>query len=156
MQINYLLPNYLKKIGWIILSLGLLGAFFISSEFEFFNTTVFAISNFSFLNQNSGYFQFIENNIFDELVSICLILGVLFITFSKEKIEDEFISKIRLESLVWAIYINYIILIFLIIFIYDMAFLKVLLYNMFTVLLFFIIRFKWVLYQSKKQINNEK
>ncbi|MGB3922738.1 MAG: hypothetical protein WBL00_02275, partial [Bacteroidales bacterium] len=97
-----------------------------------------------------------ENNVLDEISSILLIIGALLIAFSKEKTEDEFISKIRLESLVWATYINYAILIFAIIFIYDMTFLWVLVFNMFTLLVFFLIRFNWALYKSKNQISNEE
>ena len=102
------------------------------------------------------FFSITENNILDEIIGLLLIIGALLIAFSKEKSEDEFISKIRLESLVWATYINFAILIFTIIFIYDMIFFWVLVFNMFTVLIFFIIRFNWALYKSKNQIKDEE
>jgi hypothetical protein len=87
---------------------------------------------------------------------LLLIIGAILIAFSKEKFEDEFISKIRLESLVWAIYLNYAVLILAIIFIYDMTFFWVIVLNMFTLLFFFIFRFNWALIKSKKQIRDEE
>jgi hypothetical protein len=92
----------------------------------------------------------------DEISGLLLIIGGLLIVSSKAKSEDEFISKIRLESLLWATYVNYFILILTIIFIYDLIFFWILVFNMFTVLIFFIFRFNWVLYKSKKQIRDEE
>jgi hypothetical protein len=43
--------------------------------------------------------------------------------------------------LVWALVVNYSILLFAILFVYDMTFLHVLFFNMFTPLIFFVIRF---------------
>jgi len=63
---------------------------------------------------------------------------------------------IRLESLVWATYINYGVLILALIFVYDIPFFWVLVFNMFTTLIFFIIRYNWALNNSKKSIENEK
>ncbi|OYT14638.1 MAG: hypothetical protein B7C24_17275 [Bacteroidetes bacterium 4572_77] len=102
------------------------------------------------------YLSLSKSNIIDELISLLILIGGLFIAFSKQKSEDEFISKIRLESLVWATYINYAILILSVIFIYNMAFFWILVFNMFTILFFFIIRFNWSLYKFKNQISNEE
>jgi len=102
------------------------------------------------------FFSFTENNILDEIAGLLIIIGALLIAFSKEKLEDEFIAKIRLESLVWATYVNYAILLLSIIFIYDLMFFWVLVFNMFTILIFFIIRFNWVLNKTKNQIRDEE
>jgi hypothetical protein len=67
---------------------------------------------------------------------------LLFIAFSKEKIEDEFISRLRLESLQFAVYLNYMILTLQILLVHSTAFLDIMVYNMFSVLLLFIIRFR--------------
>jgi hypothetical protein len=68
--------------------------------------------------------------------------------FSKEKIEDEYIASIRMNALVWAVFVNYSLLIVAFIFIYDLSFLNVMAYNMFTVLLLFIIRFHYLLFKK--------
>jgi len=85
-----------------------------------------------------------------------LIISLFFIAFSKEKNEDEFIAKIRLESLLWATYINYAVLIIAILFVYGGSAFWVLVYNIFTILLFFIIRFNWVIRKSRKLAKDEK
>jgi len=105
---------------------------------------------------NTNFLSISENYVLDEIASILLITGALLIAFSKEKSEDEFIAKIRLESLVWATYVNYAILILAIMFVYEMTFLWVLVFNMFTLLIFFLIRFNWALYTSKNQISDEE
>ena len=158
MKTNYLFPNRFKKIGWLLFIPGIiLGILCLidQSGISFFDIKVFAIAEKSIFS-DASFFSISENNVLDEISSILLIIGALLIAFSKEKTEDEFISKIRLESLVWATYINYAILIFSIIFIYDMTFLWVLVFNMFTLLVFFLIRFNWALYKSKNQISNEE
>ncbi|MGI6323619.1 MAG: hypothetical protein ACOXZO_09935 [Bacteroidales bacterium] len=158
MKTNYLFPNRFKKIGWLLFIPGIiLGIVYLiyQSDISLFDIKVFAIAEKVIFN-DADFFTISENNVLDEISSILLIIGALLIAFSKEKTEDEFISKIRLESLVWATYINYAILILAIIFVYDMTFFWVLVFNMFTLLVFFLIRFNWALYKSKNQIGNEE
>ncbi|VAW16950.1 hypothetical protein MNBD_BACTEROID05-629 [hydrothermal vent metagenome] len=92
----------------------------------------------------------VNNNILNEILGISMIVGSILVAFSKEKDEDEFISKIRLESLVWATYLNYAILFLAFIFVYDLSFLWVMIFNMFTILIFFIIRFNWQIRKFRK------
>lgn len=158
MKTNHLFPNQYKKIGWFLFIPGvILGILWLIYDFDiaFFNVTVFSIYE-NPLWGDTVSFSFSENNIFDEIIALLLISGGLLIAFSKEKSEDEFISKIRLESLVWATYINYSILILSLIFMYGIAFFWVLVINMFTVLIFFIFHFNWALYKSKNQIQDDK
>jgi hypothetical protein len=158
MKINYLFPNSFKRIGWLMfipgVILGIISLFF-NYEPNFLSTTVFAIANEPIMS-NTKFFTLTNNNIANEIIALLVIISGLFIAFSKQKAEDEFIAKIRLESLVWASYINYIILVLSIIFVYEMAFYWILILNMFTILIFFIVRFNWALYQFKNQTSNEE
>lgn len=99
---------------------------------------------------NTGWFSVQENSIMDELSAIFIIIGGLMVGFSKEKVEDEFVYKLRTESLVWALIVNYIVLLFTIIFFYDLMFFHVMVFNMFTPILFFIIRFNFLKRKSSK------
>jgi hypothetical protein len=56
------------------------------------------------------------------------------------------IGQLRLEALQWSVYANYLVLAIAILTVYDMAFFTVLIYNMFTVLLVFIVRFRWLIF----------
>lgn len=163
MKTNYLFPNRYKKTGWVLFILGiLLGVVYLLAVFMDFeidlsiiDLKVFAIAVNRFAGDTS-YFTVIRNEVLDEFVCLLIVVGALLVAFSKEKSEDEFISKIRLESLVWATYVNYVILIVSIIFVYEMIFFWVLIFNMFTLLIFFLIRFNWVLYKTKNQVKDEE
>ncbi|WMI64852.1 hypothetical protein RBH94_12375 [Aestuariibaculum sp. YM273] len=153
MKTNYLLPHKYKKIGWVLFLSGIL--FWLSKiifdyDTIFFETNVLSIFNSGkeFNGNTVPFFRLEKNDISDEIMSFLIIIGGLLIGFSKEKIEDEFIHKLRHESLVWAIIFNYIVLLLTIVFLYDMNFLNVMIYNMFTPLLFFIIRFNFLKYKS--------
>ena len=159
MKANYLFPHIFKKRSAVLLVasfLAFLIVSFINREQEVIQVTVnvFALIFDSGLETN--YFGSTENNIIDEILTIIFIASGLVFAFSKEKIEDEMVSKIRLESLVWATYVNYGILLLCVIFIYGFSFLQVMQYNMFTLLLFFIIRFHWTLYKNSKLANYEE
>ncbi len=158
MKTNYLFPHQFKKLGWSLFIPGfVIGILFLvfSNELDIFNIKVFALVTQPFLGKWE-FLTMVENNILDEIIGVLVIVGALLITFSKEKSEDEYISKIRLESLVWASYVNYLILILAILFVYEMAFFSVLVYNMFTVLLIFTLRFNWALYKFKKMVGDEE
>ena len=111
--------------------------------------------NDSLIGQNAS-FGFINTNITSTVVGILFIVGAIFVAFSKEKREDEFIANLRLSSLLWAVFVNYLLLIISFAFIYGSAFLNVMIYNMFTVLIIFIARFNYILYKNSKSAADEK
>ncbi len=127
----------------------------IGEEPSFFDVKVFTFSANGF-GDVDRYFEFISNNVYNEITAIFIIVGGLLTTFSKEKNEDEYIAKIRLSSLSWAVLVNYIVLLFAIIFIYDFSFFTIMILNMFTTIIFFIIRFNIQLYKLNKMDSDEK
>tara|TARA_R110000868_G_scaffold203572_1_gene451437 strand:- start:1528 stop:1995 length:468 start_codon:yes stop_codon:yes gene_type:complete len=150
MKMHYLLPNKYKTIGWILFILGLIGGVFLfmtDYESDALTVKVLSIYNNDF-GTDYGFFKLIENSIVDELASLAIIIGGLLVGFTKEKVEDEFIYKLRKDSLVWAIIANYIILMLTIIFVYSLTFFDVLVFNMFTPLIFFIVRFNFLKLKS--------
>ena len=153
MKTSYLLPNKFKLLGWILLIPGLIaGCMLFFGEYETDVLTINVLSIFNEVNMFGGgiegYFKIIENSVLDELIALTIIVGGLLVGFSKEKIEDEFIYKLRKDSLVWAIIFNYSVLVFTILFVYDFAFFDVLVFNMFTPLIFFVVRFNFLKYKS--------
>ena len=158
MKLNYLFPNRYKKIGLIILIpsliLGLIVVIY-DLEPEMFDLNVPAV----FVNdifEDSAFMGITNNNILNEICGVFLIISLILVAFSKEKQEDELINKIRLESLVWATYLNYGILLLAMIFVYDLSFLWVMIFNMFTILLFFIVRFNWQVMKLNKTLSYEE
>ena len=148
MKTTYLIPHNYKNVGWIIFITGIiLGILLYLRDFESDALTVNVISIYNeaiFSEGTSGFFKVIENSILDELAALAIILGGLLVGFSKEKVEDEFIYKLRKDSLVWAILFNYAILALAIIFVYNFSFFDVLVFNMFTPLVFFVLRFNFL------------
>lgn len=158
MSNKLLLPNKYKLIGWyLLIPTTILGIFLSFTEFESLqiNTKVFAIFSDQVFRE-SKFFSFIETNITSTIIGVIFIIGAMMVGFSKEKREDEFIEKLRLSSLLWAVWVNYILLFLSLIFIYGTAFLTVMIYNMFTVLIIFIIRFNYILYKNSKAVSDEK
>jgi hypothetical protein len=158
MKTRLLFPNHLKKVGWILLVpstiMGILLLFF-DYKFKFLDSSVFTIYSAGF-HENPIVFGFMDNNYANTIAGVLFLVGALFVAFSKEKQEDEFIAKTRLESLLWATYVNYGILIFCFIFLFGLEFLNIMIFNLFTILIFFIIRFHYVLYKTKKSMSYEK
>jgi phosphatidylglycerophosphate synthase len=159
MKTHFLFPYKYKKIGWILFVPSLLAGLilFISGiDFgNYFKMNVFAIYSDQFLS-GTNFFTIIENGVLDEIILVLIIVGAILISFSKTKNEDEFISKIRYESLVWATYLNFMLMIIATLVIYGFAYFNVLLANIFAMLLFFIIRFHFMIYKLNKSSKDEE
>lgn len=159
MKTHFLFPHWMKFLGWIVflpaLLIHLLSLINIIQLDDYLNIKIFALYSDDFA-EKAGYFHTIKNSFADEVLTISTIVGAIFIGFSKLKIEDEYTTKIRYESLVWATYFNYILILLFTIFIFGISYLNVLTYNMFTFLIFFILRFHFRLYQLKKIDNDDE
>lgn len=150
MKSRFLFPHRFKIYGWIIaIPSIILGLLILLNDFIFEFLTVklsfkyyFTDSFMETLNDK----QVTVLNFTDEIATIGSIVGLVLIAFSRLEIEDEYVQKTRLESLQWAIYVNFTFLLIATIFIYDMAYFQVLIFNMFTPLVFFIVRFYFILF----------
>ncbi|MFN8252511.1 MAG: hypothetical protein U0V75_11590 [Ferruginibacter sp.] len=153
-----LLPNRYKRIGWLLLIPStIFGILLIYTGFEGcqLKATVFAVFSDEVFG-SSKTLHFIQTNITNTLAGVFFIAGALMVSFSKEKNEDEYIAEIRLSSLLWAVFISYVLLLLGFIFVYGTPFLSVMLYNMFTILVIFIARFNYLLYRNAKSAADEK
>jgi heme/copper-type cytochrome/quinol oxidase subunit 2 len=154
-----LLPNYFKLIGWILLiPSAVLGFFLMLSDLEStlkINSKVFALYNDEIMG-SQRHTGIISTDITNTLVGVFFILGAMMVGFSKEKKEDEYVANLRLSSLMWAVWVNYVLLLLSFIFIYGMGFFHVMIYNMFTVLIIFIGRFNIKLFINRMIPADEK
>lgn len=141
MKASNLFPYKVKQLGWLVLIPSILfGVIVMYFEFEIPGFEVIIPYSKSYLGGPP-----LPNNLTDELASVLVMTSLILIAFSEEKTEDEFVTMVRLESLQWSVYFNYGLLIITILTIYDMAFFQVLIYNMYSILIFFILRFNYVL-----------
>ncbi|MDR3235216.1 MAG: hypothetical protein LBT48_00615 [Prevotellaceae bacterium] len=154
MKTNLLLPNKFRLIGWVLLiPATLLGYVVLFNQFFFpfltFNVLSLLPDSFGSASDASPLWTITTDNFTNEFAGILFIVSAIFVAFSKEKNEDEYISKIRLESLMWATYVTYAIQILCLLFFYEFSFLTAALINLFTILIVFIIRYNFMIYRSK-------
>ncbi|MBF6609010.1 MAG: hypothetical protein ITG00_09790 [Flavobacterium sp.] len=153
MNSKFLFPKSFKILGWLLFApafVAMVVIYFSRFELEsVFDVPVFAIAETPLLS-DPIYFKVIQNPILDELLLIALIVGGILVGFSRTDDEDEYIAKIRYESLIWAMYFNFGVMLFATVFFYGVVFFHILVANMFSMLLFFVLRFHLKLYQLKK------
>jgi hypothetical protein len=137
-QHDWLFPHVFRKAGWLI----------VMPLFLFFLV----------LRLEVGQEHFNKTQIWpdhqDTVTNIFIIgfaVGLALIAFSREKQEDEMIQKLRLQALQWSVYVNYLILILCSLLFYWLDFFNVLIFNMYTVLVVFIIMFRWTLHRMNKE-----
>ncbi|MBK9984409.1 MAG: hypothetical protein IPP15_18915 [Saprospiraceae bacterium] len=153
-----LLPNRFKMIGWCILIPATIAGIILTItgyEADWLSSSVFAFFSDEAFG-DSQFFTMITVNITNTLIGSIFIVGAILVSFSKEKKEDEFIANLRLSSLLWSVWVNYALLLIAFLFVYGLAFFNVMVYNMFTILIIFIIRFNYILYKNSKSMSDEK
>ncbi|KQT24043.1 hypothetical protein ASG22_08460 [Chryseobacterium sp. Leaf405] len=143
-----LLPNHFKKIGWsIFIPSLLLGIISLTNVFSFpeVSLPVFYNSGFPLSNEDSGLFKSTEVAVFPNLFGILIIIGGLLLGCSKEKIEDEYISSLRLRSVFWSLIVTYSTVLILFLTVFGMAFFTVMIIIIFLPLVLYIFRFNYLL-----------
>lgn len=158
MTTRFLFPHRFKNIGWIALvicSILLITASIGLLELPELNLTVPILVDDKALS-DTQFLTFQTKNITLTALMALSIIGAILVACSREKHEDEFIAKLRLESLLWATYINYSLLLLAVLFVYGLTFLAVMEWNMFTLLVIFIIRFHFILHSAAKYTSYEK
>jgi hypothetical protein len=138
MKSRFLFPHYYRRIGY----------------FCFIAVILFAII-LKILHPH-GFAQELHHEaqpgmkLSHDTTALLLLFGLIFIAFSKEKIEDEHISLIRLESLQWAVYLNYFILAICVVFTNTIELMYIILTAVWAPLIFFIIRFRWMIFRLNR------
>ena len=103
----------------------------------------------------SNGFLFSTPHLFFIGTTLMVLVGLFLVAFSRERVEDEQITQLRLDSLRWAIYLNYAILLFCLIFTSGSESHHSLMLNIWLPLLFFILRFQWVLYRLNRSASSK-
>jgi len=160
MKKSYLLPNYFKKVGWIlavpsliVLILNIFEICTLNFDFRFYGLS----HGVGFLNTPSDWVCSMNDANFTlTILPIIIVIGLVFISFSKEKIEDEMITQIREKSFVWAIIISSIIFVLGTLFLYEIAYLYFLGGLIYLVFLLFILKFHIELSCLKKSLKKNE
>ena len=147
------LPNKLRIYGWVILLFGIIlgvSRFYFGVKPEFLNIKVFAVYSKYF---ETNYFKVIENHVSEELTALLILVGLFIISFTKEKIENDSVSAIRYKSLIFTFYINTVLIALSFLFVYGFGFINILVINVFSPFIIYIILFRYFLNKILKPKN---
>ena len=147
---SYLFSNKFKKIsGWIFYLSIPIGLFLILTDRiqDIFVVNVFSIFSYEWFGLERTGFGWIENGLGDEFFTLLIIVSGLINSFSKEKIEDELISRIRLESLSLSLFISFGLIIISTFLVFNINYMYVLVFNLFLIILLFNLILKFRLFK---------
>lgn len=146
MNTSLLLQNRFKMIGWFIFLPSLiLGLISLSGVMNFEVSLPVIYNSGFFSDENQGFFKTAEIDLFPNLFGLLIIIGGILVGFSKEKIEDEYISSLRLKSVFWSLIVSYSIVFILFITVFGSLFLTVMILIMFLPLVLYVFRFNYLL-----------
>ncbi|MCS5489707.1 hypothetical protein [Algoriphagus limi] len=141
-----LLPHRFQKFGWILF-LPFAVLTFLCAFYEF---------EFSWLEMSPGtlkdVFNFEDRNLTNELAIIGLLASLFLISFSKEKEEDEYIQKLRIDSILLACYGYFLLNVIGTVVFYGVDYLSFIFFNMFSIPVLFILRFRWVMFKQERNL----
>lgn len=156
-------PNAWKKpSGWVFAISTILGGIYIFDASILENLTPYLEVRVPYLfgspifGNNAEETLWDSNHILDEILLIINVISGITLGFSREKVEDELISKIRLESLAWSVYWNFGILIIATLVIYSATFLIVMAVQMVSILVWFNLRYSYRLRRHYKLLDHEE
>jgi len=160
MKSIYLFPNKLKIPALLLFLCS--AVLFTLDATEIFTlpeieTSVLAIvsDDGNIFKPTAEYSSIIKNSITDEIIECMFFIGGIILAFSKEKIEDEMITYIRLKSLVYATYFLFSLLILNELFIYGWASLYIDIFFLYVFVIFLNIFYYTKLFIYKKQFSYE-
>lgn len=157
-----LLPHGFQKIGWtmliptLLLCTGLLiGYYAFDNDFDESARIIFGWLGLPVRTAADEWFS----NAAHWINNLCIfgaVAGGLLVGCSRERVEDEMIARIRLNALLAALWINYGVLLVAALLVYDLQFIDVMMYNLFTMLAIFVALFRFRLWRLRKEAKDEE
>lgn len=132
----FLFPHAFRPIGWIVLLPTLLLGILLLRGVPGING--------------------IAETILIDVAIIGIALGSIFITCSRERIEDEMTSAIRLNALLTSLYMYIVFLIILTLAVNGMAYLYIMAASLVMLPIIFVVRFKYEMHKYNKEKSDEE
>jgi len=143
-----LFPHGCRKIGWgLFIPAALLGVLLLFGVHNGFP---------AFLLPGAAEAGETLDAVCNNTVIVGLLAGTLLIACSRERIEDEGIGRIRLNALLAALYANCAAVAAAALVTYGAEFLDIMIYNLFTLPLLFLLIFRWQLRRYAKEAADEE
>jgi hypothetical protein len=138
MKTRFLFPYWCKYLGVALFLVHLPVALF-REQFGFVNMSP----------TDPGLFS--PFHLFYLLTTIFMLTGLVLFAFAKEKIEDEQIAQLRMDSLQWAVYLSYIVLIVWLALTPSWQSMKDIIHmHTWVPLLIFIVLFRWKMFRNSR------
>ncbi len=147
---RFLLPQKFRTAGIVLVVIGIIWGylrFWVGYKPDILSFKMFAVYS-SYLE--TRYFKFVRNNLGEELTAFFLVVGTYFIAFAREKTETEVTRTLRVKSLFAAGYLNLLFLVASIWLTYGLAFVYMLMVNLLSWPLFYIVVFRILLFFSSR------
>lgn len=143
-----LLPHSFKRIGWwLFIPTALFSLLMAIDGFNGFPT---------FLLPGSVETGVTVDRISNNVALIGVLLGALFITCSRERIEDELITRIRLNALLAALYVTIGIAVIAALVLYDFTYLYFMIFNLCLLPVLFLVIERAMLWRLRKEASHEE
>jgi hypothetical protein len=139
MKSRFLFPYWCRYLGWAL--------FLVHIPIVMFRQQL------GFYSHSPGESLLNSEHLFFMATTLLMAIGLFLAAFAKERIEDEQISQLRLDSLQWAIYVNYLLMIVSLILSNDTQ--HILFLNLLVPLVFFIVRFQWKIFQNNRLLKRD-
>lgn len=123
---------------------------------NFFTFEVPALLNAELFGDIEAGWQWVEAMFLDEILSVLIVVFGVLAGFSREKHEDEYIDKLRNDSLRWSLFINYGFLLLTLLGVYGLIYLSFMFAQLFLILFLFNIIFDIKLLRHYKSVSNEE
>ncbi len=144
MKHYFLLPYGFKWAGWVLLlSSLLLGGWIVAMDFDPQSSELLSSLQ-------------LEGTLINNYAVIGLWLGAIFVGCSKERVEDEMITRIRLNALMIGFYLQAIFIIIASFVCNSLDYLEVMLYNLVTYPLIFVVIYRWMLRSALRGMSDEE
>lgn len=163
MKKTYLLPNCFKTVGRVLVGLCALwlalGAFTpLDLNFEYRTLSLFGAFEFGNVESEaaSPWFCTTSTSFGLTIFPVLLFVGLIFIAFSRNKIEDELIGRIREQSFVWAMLVGTLVVVAATLLLYGFAYLYFTFYDAHLFLVLFLLKFDYEIYKLKKSVGDDK
>lgn len=134
------MPYGFKRVGWVLLATSLLVAIWaVSLDFNYEKSELLRSLQ-------------MEGTLITNYIVFGLWLGVIFVGCSRERIEDEMISRIRLNALLVGFYIQALFILVATFVFNSLDYLDVMIYNLVSFPLIFLVAYRWLLWRSRKEV----
>ena len=142
MNKEFLLSYGFKKIGWVVLCIAAaLGIWALTLDFDYSKVELFRNLE-------------LKDPLINNYIVIGLWLGVIFVGCSRERVEDEMISRIRLNALLIALYAQATFIIIATLVTNNLDYLNIMIYNLVTYPILFVVTYRLMLWRINKSMTD--